>query len=366
MGKIKIAVAGIGNCASALIQGIEYYRDKRPGDTPVPGLMHYDLSGYLPQDIQVVAAFDIDRRKVRRPLKEAVLAKPNCTRIFHPDLPDFPVTVSLGPVLDGVAEHMREYPEDRRFVPDESGPDDVVQVLKDSGAEILVNFLPVGSEKATCFYAEAALEAGTGFINCIPVFIASRDEWIERFAGKGLPVMGDDVKSQVGATIVHRYLASLFMDRGMRLTSTYQLNMGGNTDFMNMLNRTRLNSKKISKTEAVQSQISHGIHAEHIHIGPSDYIPWLNDNKICFLRMEGEGFGGVPMNLELRLSVEDSPNSAGVVIDAVRCCKLALDRKISGLIISPSACFMKHPRVQYPDEQAMTMVEEFIRGNRER
>jgi len=366
MGKIKIALAGIGNCASALIQGIEFYKVNGPEDPLMPGLMHYNLNGYFPGDIEVVAAFDIDKRKVRRPLKEAVFAKPNCTKIFKPDLPDFPVNVSMGPVLDGVAEHMRDYPDDRRFIPDESDPDDVVRVLRNSRAEILVNFLPVGSEKAARFYAEAALAAGTGFINCIPVFIASTEEWINRFAQKGLPVIGDDVKSQVGATIIHRCLAALFMDRGVRLKNTYQLNVGGNTDFMNMLNRTRLNSKKISKTEAVQSQISHEIQADNIHIGPSDYIPWLNDNKICFLRMEGKCFGDVTMNLELRLSVEDSPNSAGVVIDAIRCCRLAIDRGTSGLLISPSAYFMKHPRTQYSDEEAMIMVEEFIRGDRER
>ena len=366
MGKIKIAIAGIGNCASALIQGIEFYKKNGPVDPFLPGLMHYNLNGYIPGDIQVVAAIDIDQRKVRRPLKEAVFAEPNCAKVFHPNLPDFPVNVSLGPVLDGVARHMNDYPEERRFIPDESEPDDVIRILKESGAEILVNFLPVGSEKASCFYAEAALAAGTAFVNCIPVFIASTDEWIEKFARKGLPIIGDDVKSQVGATIVHRYLANLFMERGVRLKSTYQLNVGGNTDFMNMLNRDRLKSKKISKTEAVHSQISHKIHADNIHIGPSDYIPWLNDNKICFLRMEGEGFGGVSMNLELRLSVEDSPNSAGVVIDAIRCCKLALDRGTAGLLSSPSAYFMKHPRIQHPDAEAMLMVEEFIGGDRER
>lgn len=362
MGIIKIALSGVGNCASALIQGIEYYRQNGPVDPLVPGLMHYRLGDYTPGDIEVAAAFDIDVRKVHRPLKEAVQARPNCTKLFYPDLPDYDVQVHMGPVLDGISEHMQDYPEDHRFVPADLKPDDVVRVLKDSGAEILVNFLPVGAERATRFYAEAALEAGTGFINCIPVFIASRDEWISRFESRGLPVIGDDVKSQVGATIVHRYLSSLFMDRGVRIKNTYQLNVGGNTDFLNMLNRNRLKSKKISKTEAVQSQISHGIEADHIHIGPSDYVPWMDDNKVCFLRLEGEGFGGVPLNIELRLSVEDSPNSAGVVIDAIRCCRLALDRGAKGLLISPSAYFMKHPRVQYPDEEAMHMVEKFISG----
>ncbi|MEN2994282.1 MAG: inositol-3-phosphate synthase [Thermodesulfovibrio sp.] len=365
MGKIKIAIVGIGNCASALIQGIEYY--KRYNSTEqVPGLMHFNLGGYLPGDIEVVAAFDIDKRKVNKPLKEAVFAKPNCTKIFFPDLPDYSVKVSMGPILDGVAEHMKDYPEDKRFIPADEKPVDVVKVLKDSKAEIMINYLPVGSEEATRFYAQAALDAGVAFINCIPVFIASDNEWIKKFEERNLPIIGDDIKSQIGATIVHRVLTKLFMDRGVRITNTYQLNVGGNTDFLNMLNRSRLASKKISKTEAVKSQISHDISAENIHIGPSDYIPWLNDNKICFLRIEGEIFGNVPINLELRLSVEDSPNSAGVVIDAIRCCKLALDRGTGGLLISPSAYFMKHPKVQYPDEVARNMVEEFIEGKRER
>ncbi|GLI53214.1 inositol-3-phosphate synthase [Thermodesulfovibrio yellowstonii] len=365
MGKIKLAIVGIGNCASALIQGIEYYK-KHNSPEQVPGLMHFNLGGYLPGDIEIVAAFDIDKRKVNKPLKEAVFAKPNCTKVFFPDLPDYSVKVSMGPILDGFAEHMRDYPDDKRFIPSDAKPVDVVDVLKKSGAEIMISYLPVGSEEATCFYAQAALDAGVAFINCIPVFIASNDEWIKKFEGKNIPIIGDDIKSQIGATIVHRVLTKLCMDRGVRITNTYQLNVGGNTDFLNMLNRSRLVSKKISKTEAVTSQISHDITADHIHIGPSDYIPWMNDNKVCFLRIEGEIFGNVPINLELRLSVEDSPNSAGVVIDAIRCCKLALDRGIGGLLISPSAYFMKHPRVQYPDEVARNMVEEFIEGKRER
>lgn len=365
MGKIKLAIVGLGNCASALIQGIEYYKNKNFTGA-VPGLMHFNLGGYLPGDIEVVAAFDIDKRKVNRPLKEAVFAKPNCTKVFYPDLPDYPVKVSMGPILDGFAEHMKDHPEDRRFVPSEEKPADVVKVLKDSGAEILVSYLPVGSEEATKFYAQACLEAKVAFINCIPVFIASNDSWIEKFEEAKIPIIGDDIKSQIGATIVHRVLTKLCMDRGVKITNTYQLNVGGNTDFLNMLNRSRLASKKISKTEAVTSQISHDITADHVHIGPSDYIPWMNDNKVCFLRIEGEIFGNIPINLELRLSVEDSPNSAGVVIDAIRCCKLALDRGIGGLLISPSAYFMKHPRVQYPDEVAREMVEEFIAGKRER
>lgn len=365
MGKIKLAIVGVGNCASALIQGIEYYKRHKP-EEKVPGLMHFNLGGYLPGDIEVVAAFDIDERKVNKPLREAVFADPNCTTVFCPDLPDYPVKVSMGPVLDGVAEHMKNYPENRRFIPSKSTPVDVVKVLKESEAEIMVNYLPVGSEQATKYYAQSAMEAGVAFINCIPVFIASNEEWIKKFEEKKIPVIGDDIKSQIGATIIHRVLSKLCMDRGVRITRTYQLNVGGNTDFLNMLNRERLTSKKISKTEAVTSQIFHDITPENIHIGPSDYIPWLNDNKICFLRIEGEIFGNIPVNLELRLSVEDSPNSAGVVIDAIRCCKLALDRGIGGLLISASAYFMKHPQVQYPDEVARNMVEEFIEGKRER
>jgi myo-inositol-1-phosphate synthase len=365
MGKIKLAIVGLGNCASALIQGIEYYK-KYTSQDKFPGLMHFNLGGYLPGDIEVVAAFDIDERKVNKPLKEAVFAKPNCTRIFYSDLPDYPVKVSMGPVLDGFAEHMKNYSPDKRFIPAQEEPVDVVKVLKESDAQVMVSYLPVGSEEATCFYAQAALDSGVAFINCVPVFVASKDEWIKKFEEKNIPLIGDDIKSQIGATIIHRVLTKLCMDRGVRITNTYQLNVGGNTDFLNMLNRERLASKKISKTEAVISQISHEIAADNVHIGPSDYIPWLNDNKICFLRIEGEIFGNVPINLELRLSVEDSPNSAGVVIDAIRCCKLALDRGIGGLLISPSAYFMKHPRFQYPDEVAKNMVEEFIEGKRER
>lgn len=365
MRKIKLAIVGVGNCASSLIQGIEYYK-KHNQEEKVPGLMHFNLGGYLPGDIEVVAAFDIDKRKVNKPLKEAVFAKPNCTKIFYSDLPAYPVKISMGHVLDGVAEHMKNYPEDKRFIPADEKPVDVVKVLKKTGAEIMVSYLPVGSEEATKYYAQCALEAGVAFINCIPVFIASNDEWIKKFEEKKIPIIGDDIKSQIGATIIHRVLSKLCMDRGVRITNTYQLNVGGNTDFLNMLNRSRLTSKKISKTEAVTSQITHEISAENVHIGPSDYIPWMNDNKVCFLRIEGEIFGNVPINLELRLSVEDSPNSAGVVIDAIRCCKLALDRGIGGLLISPSAYFMKHPRIQYPDEVAKNMVEEFIEGKRER
>lgn len=367
MGKIRVAIAGIGNCASSLIQGVEYYKnlDKDSPDQGL-GLMHLDLGGYRPSDIEFVAAFDIDIRKVGKPLKEAVFAKPNCTKIFFPNLPDYPIKVEMGEVLDGVASHMKDYPEDRRFIISNKKPSDVTQVLKRSGAEILINYLPVGSEKATAFYAEACLKAGVAFINCVPVFIASNKTWAKRFEELNIPVIGDDIKSQIGATIIHRTLTKLFQDRGVRLDRTYQLNVGGNTDFLNMLNHARLKSKKISKTEAVQSQLHNPLSNENIHIGPSDYIPWLNDNKVCFLRMEGRGFGQIPINIELRLSVEDSPNSAGVVIDAIRCCKLALDRKIGGVLISPSSYFMKHPIKQFPDEEARDMVEEFIRGERER
>lgn len=367
MGKIRVAIAGLGNCASSLIQGVEYYKSLGEGHPDCNlGLMHFDLGGYRPSDIEFVAAFDIDKRKVGRPLREAVFAKPNCTKVFFPNLPDYPVKVEMGEVLDGVASHMRDYPEDRRFIIADKRPSNVPEILKRSKAEILINYMPVGSEKATAFYAEACLKAGVAFINCVPVFIASNKTWAKRFEEQNIPAIGDDIKSQIGATIIHRTLTRLFEDRGVRLDRTYQLNVGGNTDFLNMLNHTRLRSKKISKTEAVQSQLHNPLSSENIHIGPSDYIPWLNDNKVCFLRMEGRGFGHIPVSLELRLSVEDSPNSAGVVIDAIRCCKLALDRKIGGVLISPSSYFMKHPIKQFPDEEAREMVEEFIRGERER
>jgi len=366
MGTIKIAIAGVGNCASSLIQGIEYYKSLEAGsDDAALGLMHDRLGGYLPGDIEVVAAFDIDVRKVGRPLREAVFAKPNCTAVFCAGLPDCP-EVRMGNILDGVAPHMADYPDERRFIAADEKSCDVVRVLKESRADMLLNYLPVGSEEATRYYAQACLEAGVAFINCIPVFIASDEAWVKRFADRGLPLVGDDIKAQIGATIVHRTLAKLFMDRGVRINHTYQLNVGGNTDFLNMLNHGRLKSKKISKTEAVHSQITHQLTGEDIHIGPSDYVPWMNDNKVCFLRMEGRGFGNVPMNIELRLSVEDSPNSAGVVIDAIRCCKLAKDRGTGGVLLSPAAYFMKHPLIQLSDEDARQRVEEFIKGVRER
>jgi myo-inositol-1-phosphate synthase len=367
MGKIRIAIAGVGNCASSLVQGIEHYRALKPQDARRSlGLMHYALGGYTPADIEVVAAFDVDARKVNKPLREALFARPNCTKVFFPDMPDYDVKVRMGEVLDGVSPHFADYPDDRRFMVADHKPCDVADVLRKSGADMLIIYLPVGSVNAVRYYANACLKANVALINCIPVFIASDDEWIGRFQKKGIPLIGDDVKSQIGATIIHRALTKLFMDRGVEVTHTYQMNVGGNTDFLNMLNHGRLKLKKISKTEAVRSQIAHGLDSDDIHIGPSDYVPWLNDNKVCFLRIEGVGFGNVPMNLELRLSVEDSPNSAGVVIDAIRCCKLAKDRGVGGLLLSPSAYFMKHPHTQFSDEEAREMVEDFIAFKRER
>ena len=365
---IRIAIVGVGNCASSLLQGIEFYRDqsfKNSKFEPL-GLMHVDIGGYKPWDIEVGAAFDIDRRKVGRLLKDAVFARPNCTKVIFPSLNDSSVRVSMGEVLDGVSEHMKNYPEERIFVEAEERPCDVEKVLKDSGVDILLNYLPVGSERATRFYAEACLNSGVSLINCMPCFIASDRNWTKRFEEKGIPVVGDDVKSQMGATIIHRTLTKLFEDRGVRLDRTYQINTGGNTDFLNMLNQNRLKNKRISKTEAIQSLLDIPLEPENIHIGPSDYVPWQNDNKICFLRMEGRGFGEVPLNLELRLSVEDSPNSGGMTIDAIRCCQIARERGISGPLLSISAYAMKHPLVQFPDNQARTMVEEFIQGRRER
>ncbi|HHV65456.1 MAG TPA: inositol-3-phosphate synthase [Peptococcaceae bacterium] len=363
MSRINIAIAGIGNCASSLLQGIELYKNS-PEDTI--GLMHYNLGGYTPGDINVVAAFDIDKRKVGKSLKEAVFAKPNCTKVFYKELPDYPVTVQMGPVLDGVSEHMADYPEDDTFIVADEKPCDVAKVLKESGAEILINYLPVGSEKAAKHYAEACLEANVGFINAIPVFIASDETWAKKFADKNIPIIGDDVKSQIGATIIHRVLTKLFEDRGAILDRTYQLNFGGNTDFLNMLNHSRLTSKKKSKTQSVQSQLEKTLDSRNIHIGPSDYIPWLDDNKICYIRMEGRGFGHLPLTIDLKLSVEDSANSGGSMIDAIRCMKLALDRKIGGILYSISAYTMKSPPVQYTDSEAKKMVEDFIAGRRER
>jgi myo-inositol-1-phosphate synthase len=365
---IRIAVVGVGNCASSLIQGIEFYRIQsrnNPKFQPL-GLMHLDIGGYRPWDIEVGAAFDIDRRKVGKPLKEALFAKPNCTKTICSNLNDSAVTVSMGEVLDGVSEHMTDYPEDRVFLVSDEKPCNVEEVLVDSGVQILLNYLPVGSDQATRFYAEACLRSGVSLINCMPSFIASDHQWAKRFEEKKIPVVGDDVKSQMGATIIHRVLAKLFEDRGVRLDRTYQINTGGNTDFLNMLNRNRLKNKRISKTEAIQSQLGVPLEPENIHIGPSDYVPWQNDNKVCFLRMEGRGFGEVPLNLEMRLSVEDSPNSGGMTIDAIRCCQLARERGIGGPLLSISAYAMKHPILQVPDNEAKSMVEEFIEGKRER
>jgi len=363
MGRAKIGVVGVGNCASSLIQGINYYGDKSSEDAI--GIMHWDIGGYRPYDIDVVAAFDIDHRKVGKDVAEAIFQQPNCTTVFCKDISNTGVTVQMGRILDGISEHMRDYDDKYTLVPaDELEPnqDEVVRILQESGTEILVNYLPVGSEEAARFYAECALEAGVGFVNNMPVFIASDLSWAKRFKESNLPIIGDDIKSQLGATIVHRILTDLFQKRGVRLERTYQLNTGGNTDFLNMLNRSRLLSKKKSKTEAVQSVTEERLDDENIHIGPSDYVAWQKDNKVCFIRMEGKLFGDVPMNVELRLSVEDSPNSAGVAIDAVRCCKLALDRGEGGVLYGPSAYFMKHPPRQYSDDEAYRMTEAFIQG----
>ncbi|MDB5038049.1 MAG: ino [Bacteriovoracaceae bacterium] len=361
--KIRLAIVGVGNCASSLIQGLEYYR-KASTDVKENhvGLMHYDLGGYTPESIEVVAAFDIDKRKVGQPLEKAIYALPNCTKNIVAEIPATGITVQMGTALDGISPHMDDYPEHRAFRLSSEKPVDVVKVLKDTQAEVLVCYLPVGSEKAVRFYAQACLDAKVGMVNCMPVFIASDVEWAQRFKDAGVPIIGDDIKSQVGATIVHRVLTKLFENRGVQLERTYQLNTGGNTDFLNMLNQERLKSKKISKTEAVQSQLKTPLDPENIHIGPSDYVPFLNDNKLCFLRMEGTGFGGIPLHLEMRLSVEDSPNSAGVAIDAVRCIKLALDRKISGVLKSISSYTMKHPILQFSDSEAHQNVEDYIAG----
>ncbi|MFP4416178.1 MAG: inositol-3-phosphate synthase [Chitinivibrionales bacterium] len=366
MGKIKIAIAGVGNCVSSLLQGIEYYKDKT-ADQAI-GLMHWDIGGYSPGDIEVVAAFDIDERKVGLDVNEAIFAKPNCTKIFYPSMPKSRITVQMGRILDGIADHMQEYENDYTFIASqeaEATGDKIVSVLQESKADILLNYLPVGSEEASRFYAECALKAGVGFVNNIPVFIASDSGWARKFQEANLPIIGDDIKAQLGATITHRILADLFKRRGVKIENTYQLNTAGNTDFLNMLNRTRLASKKESKTEAVQSVTAKRLGDRNIHVGPSDYVPWLEDNKICFIRMEGKLFGDIPMNLELRLSVEDSPNSAGVAIDAIRCCKLALDRGLGGVLYSPSSYFSKHPPRQYPDSEAFQMTEDFINGLRD-
>ena len=367
MQNIKIGIIGIGNCASSLIQGIAYYKNKESKEAI--GLMHWDIGGYQPFNIEVVAAFDIDKRKVGKDVSEAIFALPNCTTIFCKDIPKTGVKVHKGKTLDGFSDHMKNYDDKHTFVlsdEKEASKEDVINVLKASGAEILLNYLPVGSEEATKFYVECALEANVAVINCIPVFIVGNPDWADKFKEKNIPIIGDDIKAQLGATITHRMLADLFNKRGVKLERTYQLNTGGNTDFLNMLNLSRLASKKESKTEAVQSVLAQRLDKENIHIGPSDYVQWQKDNKVAFIRMEGKLFGGVPMNVELRLSVEDSPNSAGVAIDAIRCCKLALEKDIGGVLDSPSAYFMKHPKKQYTDDEAYRLTEEFIQGKRER
>lgn len=360
MKKIQIGIVGIGNCASSLIQGIEYYR-QTPRDQWV-GLMHPVIGKYTAGDIEVSAAIDIDRRKVGKDISEAIFSLPNCTKEFFKNIPGTGVTVQRGPTLDGISPHMEHYSPSESFIP---GPEEglskegVIHLLKSTSTEILLNYLPVGSERATRFYAECALEARSAFMNNIPVFIASDFHFANQFKERNIPLIGDDIKSQCGATIVHRVLADLLEKRGVKLDRSYQINVGGNTDFLNMLNPERLVSKKKSKTEAVQSALKEPLCDENIYVGPTSYIPWQKDNKVCFLRMEGRLFGGVPMNLELRLSVEDSPNSAGVVIDAIRCCKLALDRGEGG-VLPPSSYFMKHPPLQLSEDEAYQVTEAFI------
>ena len=355
MGKIRVAIAGVGNCASSLVQGVQYYRDADPGEE-VPGLMHVELGGYHVRDIEFVAAFDVDASKVGIELSKAILSGRNNTIKFS-DVPETGIVVDRGPTYDGLGKYYREAIEESPAT-----PVDVAGALQESGADVLVAYLPVGSEQAQKFYAEAALAARVAFVNAIPVFIASDPEWAERFTQAGVPIVGDDIKSQVGATIVHRLLARLFEDRGLVLDRTYQLNVGGNMDFMNMLERERLESKKISKTQSVTSQIDHGIEASNVHIGPSDHVPWLEDRKWAYIRLEGRNFGDVPLNIELKLEVWDSPNSAGVIIDAIRCAKIALDRGVGGPLEGPSAYFMKSPAVQHRDEEAREMVEKFANG----
>jgi myo-inositol-1-phosphate synthase len=354
--KVRVAIIGVGNCASSLVQGVEFYR-RNPANESVPGIMHRDLGGYAVGDIEFSAAFDVARGKVGRDLSEAVAARPNNTYKFA-ELAPCGVTVQRGATMDGLGRYLRETIEEV-----EGQPVDVARVLQDTGTDVVVSYLPVGSELATRWYAERVLEAGCAFVNCIPVFIASNEAWRRRFAERNLPLIGDDVKSQVGATIVHRVLANLFRERGVRVDRTYQLNFGGNTDFMNMLERERLESKKISKTGAVVSQLEHPLSMEDAHVGPSDYVPWLADRKWCYIRIEGTTFGNLPLNCELKLEVWDSPNSAGVVVDAVRCAKLALDRGIGGALYGPSSYLMKTPPQQYTDHEAHERIEAFIRGD---
>ena len=355
MGKIKAAIVGVGNCASSLVQGVHKYQTLS-GNGDVPGIMHADLGGYGIGDIEFVAAFDVDVNKVGKDLSEAIFAPPNNTMKFS-DVPPLGVTVDRGMTHDGIGKYVSHLVQKGH-----GATSDIVGILKDRECDVVISYLPVGSEMATKWYVEQVLAAGCGLVNCIPVFIARESYWQKRFMDRGLPVIGDDIKSQLGATITHRVLTRLFEDRGVKLGRTYQLNFGGNTDFLNMLERERLVSKKISKTNSVASQLDVDIGADNIHIGPSDHVPWLDDRKWCYIRMEGELFGGAPINLELKLEVWDSPNSAGVVVDAIRCCKLALDREMSGAIRAPSAYFMKSPPVQYTDDVARQMVEDFIEG----
>jgi myo-inositol-1-phosphate synthase len=359
MGSIRVAIVGVGNCASSLIQGVEYYRDADPTDR-VPGLMHVTFGDYHVSDVKFVAAFDVDAKKVGMDLAEAIVASENNTLTLC-DVPPTGVTVQRGPTFDGLGQYYREIIDES-----EAEPVDVAQTLRDAEVDVVVSYLPVGSEQADKFYAQAAIDAGCGFVNALPVFIASNPEWAQKFTDAGLPIVGDDIKSQVGATIVHRALAKLFEDRGVELLRTYQLNFGGNMDFMNMLERTRLVSKKISKTQSVTSQIPHEMAKSDVHIGPSDHVPWLDDRKWAYIRLEGRNFGDAPLNAELKLEVWDSPNSAGVIIDAVRAAKIALDRGIGGPILSASSYFMKSPPEQYSDHDAKAAVEAFIRGEIER
>ncbi|MBN1485895.1 MAG: inositol-3-phosphate synthase [Chloroflexia bacterium] len=356
--KIRVAIIGVGNCASSLVQGVQYYREAKTGDV-VPGLMHAVLGGYHVRDIEFSAAFDIDKNKVGLDLSQAIFSPPNNTRRFA-KVPKLNVPVHRGMTHDGLGKYLSQ------IIEKAPGPtDDIVGILRDSGTDVVVNFLPVGSEMATKWYVEQILDADCGFVNCVPVFIASQPYWQCRFAKRDLPLIGDDIKSQVGATIVHRVLTHLFRLRGVHLDRTYQLNFGGNTDFLNMLERERLESKKISKTGAVTSQLDYPLAEKDVHVGPSDYVPWLEDRKWCHIRMEGEAFGGSPLNLELKLEVWDSPNSAGVVIDAIRCCRLALDRGLKGAILAPSAYFMKTPPVQLSDDEAYHRTEAYIAGDEE-
>lgn len=356
MGKIRVGIIGVGNCASSLVQGVHYYRNAKD-DEFVPGLMHVDLGGYHVRDIEFSAAFDVDVNKVGKDLGEAIYSPPNNTIRFA-DVPKLGVKVERGMTHDGIGKYLSE------IVQKAPGPtSDIVSILRESKTDLVVSYLPVGSEEATKWYVEQILTAGCGFINCIPVFIGREEYWQKRFAAKGLPMIGDDIKSQVGATITHRVLTRLFRDRGVKLERTYQLNFGGNTDFYNMLERSRLESKKISKTNAVTSQLDYDLGSHNVHVGPSDHVPWLDDRKWCYIRMEGRTFGDVPLNLECKLEVWDSPNSAGVVIDAIRCLKIGLDRGLSGTLIGPSAYFMKSPPIQYTDDEARRMVEEFISQN---